>query len=75
MSLLGRATYSREVRALPSSYHTGCTQTSLFYRKFNTCCDGHLDARPGEVWGGLSYPTSFLYRFCTTGCSKGGVVC
>lgn len=63
MSLLGRATYSREVRALPSSYHTGCIQTSLFYRKFNTCCDGHLDARGGEV-GGL------FYQFCTTGCSK-----
>lgn len=54
MSPLGRAAYSREVKALPSSYHTGCAQTRQFDRKSDTCCDGDLEARFCG-WGGSCF--------------------
>lgn len=47
MSPLGCAAYSREVKALPSSYHTGCTQTSQFNRKSGIHGDGDPDAGRG----------------------------
>lgn len=48
MSPLGRAAYSREVKTLPSSYHTGCTQTSHFNRKSDIRGDGDPEALQGS---------------------------
>lgn len=61
MSPLGRAAYSREVKALPSSYHTGCAQTRQFDRKSDTCCDGDLEARFCGWGGALSTDFSAFF--------------
>lgn len=45
MSPLAHAAYSREVKALPSSYHTGCTQTSQFNRTSDIRDNGDPEVR------------------------------
>lgn len=69
MSPLGRAAYSREVKALPSSYHTGCAQTRQFERKSDTCRNGHLETHFCGWFGGgeLFQLTSLLFFFSLIG--------
>lgn len=63
MSPLGRAAYSREVKALPSSYHTGCAHTRQFERKSDTCRDGHLETHFCGWLGGGAVSTDFSALF------------